>query len=181
MSQMRPQQNPEEMFSAEAAPKAKRADGLNGTVPELRRGSIRETASHEAELRAELAGRKVSHLQMTTTESDRTVFSVQEQNGGLRGAALVYPRRTEKLEILIYFFFFAKYTTSFAEPFGECLRHRVETSRKGEEPESPPMKSERETISTQSKEQHNSNQPTNPGPQQPLPRPLLITQTSATG
>ena len=103
--QTQPHQNPEELFSAEAAPKAKRADGLNGTVPELRRGSIRETASHEAELRAELAGRKVSHLQMTTTESDRTVFSVQEQNGGLRGAALVFRRRTEKLDILIYFFF----------------------------------------------------------------------------
>ena len=133
MFQMRPQQNPEEMFSADAAPKAKRIDGSNGTaVPELRRGSTRETTSHEAELKAELAGRKVSHLQNTSTESDRTVFSVQETNG-------------------------------------------VDASRKGGENtvafESPPTKSEPErTIST------------NSAPQQPPPpRPLLITQTSATG
>ena len=79
-----PHQNPEDLFSAEAAPKAKRTDGPNGTVYDS--DGIRRESTREAELRAELAGRKVSHLPTTlAAESDgRTVLSVPEQNGGLQ-------------------------------------------------------------------------------------------------
>ena len=122
-------QNPEDMFSAETAPRTKRlTDGLNGTVYDgdgMRRGSTRDT---EAELRAELAGRKVSQQQVTIDSDSRTVFSAPEPNGGL--------------------------------------------------PEPPlPVKSELETISSPNKDQQKTSLTTS---QHPPPRPLLITQTSAT-
>ena len=132
-----PHQNPEDLFSAEAAPKAKRTDGPNGTVYDS--DGIRRESTREAELRAELAGRKVSHLPPTTVaaaESDgRTVFSVPEQNGGLQNGM---------------------------EPAASSP---------------PPPRAEPETIPMQNAAQH---QP-NPSPQHQPPRPLLITQQSATG
>ena len=133
-----PHQNPEDLFSAEAAPKAKRTDaGPNGTVYDS--DGIRRESTREAELRAELAGRKVSHLPTTVAaESDgRTVFSVPEQNGGLQQNGM--------------------------EPAAS----------------SPPLRTEPETIPSQNAAQQH--QP-NPSPQhQAPPRPLLITQQSATG
>ena len=134
-----PHQNPEDLFSAEAAPKAKRTDGPNGTVYDS--DGIRRESTREAELRAELAGRKVSHLPTTVAaaESDgRTVFSVPEQNGGLQQNGM--------------------------EPAASSPLHKTEP----------------ETNPTQNAAQQH--QPNNPSPQhQAPPRPLLITQQSATG